>query len=343
MKFFIAAMMSLVVASATAQVSPVSVALTVGQWVLKDTKRVYQVRVTSTGKNPQDARQNAFRKAIELAVGSLVLGETEVKNDTLTRNEIISYSSGYVDDFKIINETGDSVTMDVWVSDSKFAERIEAMGQSSDAKVNGHQMRSDWDRRQAQEDTAELRRKDGVRLMNAVLADYPRAAYKVSINKTSLLKSKSGSPILSFLVKIEFNDKYADSLAEALVLTRDGVINDRTNNGLWVHKGWANLTKGFWRDGTRQQWISTFSRPVSLEIDFGDTKGCWDLFTKLDGRFFGYHKDGDYTIEARSSLKEHFNYVNHPHWKIKDSDFLTWATSINKVEARIVDTNSCGK
>jgi hypothetical protein len=345
MKFFIAAMMSLVVASATAQVSPVSVALTVGQWVLKDTKRVYQVRVEATGRDSADARQNAFRKATELAVGSLVVSSAETRNDALVKNDIISYSSGYIDDFKIIRESSNSVTMDVWVSESKIASRIENMGRASGAKVDGGGVRRDWDRRIAQEETAEVRRQTGNRLNDAVLADYPRAAYKVTVGGTSLVKLSNGVPALSVRVKIEFDDSYAAALAETLVRTRSGTYsgrNGRDNGDLQVERGWANFTMGYWNDNTRRDWIATFNRPVSLELSTGDANACWPL-TKLDGQFFGFTPSNTYVVNARASLTANYNWTNMPYMKMTNSGFVTWVSSLNKVEARVVDTNSCGK
>ncbi len=108
--------------------SPLTIALTVGQWLIKDSQKVYFVKVESTASTPAQAREEGFRLAVRQAVGALVVAETEVKNQQLVRNDIIQYSSGYVQDFKILSESQvgsmSRVVMDVWVSDSKIANRL---------------------------------------------------------------------------------------------------------------------------------------------------------------------------------------------------------------------------
>jgi len=342
MKFIIALMMVGCMTSAAAQDTATTVALNVGQWVLKDTKKVYQIRVEASGKDSNDARQNAFRKATELAVGTLVVSSAETSNDVLVKNDIISYSSGYIDDYRIIRETHNSVVVDVWVSDSKIANRIESMGRTFSAKVDGHGILRDWDRRNAQEETAETRRLAGKRLNDTVLADYPRAAYKATVQGTSLIKLAGGSPALSIRVKVEFDDDYSAALAEALVQTRSGVYrggHGSRNDNLQVERGWVNFTMGYWNDSTRSSWIHTFNRPVSLEISSGDSKACWGL-NKLDGQFFGFTPSNTYVVNARKTLTDHYTWVN---MSMDNSEFVTWASSLNKVEARVVDSAQCGK
>ena len=46
--------------------------------------------------------QNAFSEAIEQTVGVLVDAETVVKNDQLIRDEILTYSRGYVEKYEIV-------------------------------------------------------------------------------------------------------------------------------------------------------------------------------------------------------------------------------------------------
>ena len=61
-KTFIACACSIaIVASATPSYTPLSIALSVGQWLTKDTKKVYYVQVEATADNLEAARQEAFR------------------------------------------------------------------------------------------------------------------------------------------------------------------------------------------------------------------------------------------------------------------------------------------
>ena len=71
--------------------SPLGIVLTVGQWLLQDRRQVYYIQVQAPGDTFDQARQNAFRLAVEQAVGTLILSETESRNARLHRDEIITY------------------------------------------------------------------------------------------------------------------------------------------------------------------------------------------------------------------------------------------------------------
>jgi hypothetical protein len=60
------------------------------------------VVATGVGDTPEAARQNAFSNAIEQVVGALVEAETIVKNDQLVRDQVLTYSRGYVEKFDVI-------------------------------------------------------------------------------------------------------------------------------------------------------------------------------------------------------------------------------------------------
>jgi hypothetical protein len=108
--------------------SPLAIILTVGQWLIKDSQKAYYVQVESTAATAAQARAEGFKLAVSQAVGTLVVTESEVKNQQLVRNEIIQYSSGYIQDFKILSETQvgsmTRIIMDVWVTESKIADRL---------------------------------------------------------------------------------------------------------------------------------------------------------------------------------------------------------------------------
>ena len=59
---FIACACSIAIAvSAAPSYTPLSIALSVGQWLTKDTKKVYYVQVEATADNLEAARQEALR------------------------------------------------------------------------------------------------------------------------------------------------------------------------------------------------------------------------------------------------------------------------------------------
>lgn len=55
-----------------------------------------EVVVTGIGKTEDAANRQAFRNAVDQAVGSVVTAETLVENDALIRDRIVAYSDGYI-------------------------------------------------------------------------------------------------------------------------------------------------------------------------------------------------------------------------------------------------------
>lgn len=342
MKLVVTLLLSFVATIAHCQISPAATAISIGQWVSRNSNSVYHVRVTATGKNSYDARQNGFRKAVELAVGTLVLGESETRNNELIRNDIISYSSGFVDDFKVINETDRSVTMDVWISESKFANRIENMGASNSAAINGQQMKKEWERQIVQEVTSDTRSEQAIRLMDVVLTDYPRAAYKTKITGTALQRSKfGGSPSLVVDVKVEFTETYGDSLLEVLKLTRRGSFSNRWPT-VTIKNGFMNYSKAHWENvSTPKQWEETFSRPIYIQVTLGTEKFCHVI--PLKNEFMGKFSNGDFwfIIDTQTTVKRELFIQNEPRLGMSDSQFVDWLTTIDKAEVRVVESRQC--
>ena len=66
-----------------------------------------EVVVTGVGTDSETAMQNAFSQAMEQSVGLLVDAETVVKNDRLIRDEILTYSRGYVEKYEVVSRWQD--------------------------------------------------------------------------------------------------------------------------------------------------------------------------------------------------------------------------------------------
>lgn len=109
--------------------SPLGVVIAFNTY-FKDKKKVYYIRVESQARDFESAKKQAFRLASEQVAGTVVLSESELRNSNLTRDEIITYSSGLIDEYKIVDrfDSGNSVklTMDVWITESVMAQRLLA-------------------------------------------------------------------------------------------------------------------------------------------------------------------------------------------------------------------------
>lgn len=98
----------------------------------QDDKNVTLV-VSGQGKTQDEAKQNALRSAIEQAFGTFISSKTEILNDNLVTDEIISVANGNIQKFEIISEVqipnGDYATsLEATVSVTKLTSFAESKG-----------------------------------------------------------------------------------------------------------------------------------------------------------------------------------------------------------------------
>lgn len=99
----------------------------------QDDDKTVTLVVSGQGKTQDDAKQNALRSAIEQAFGAFISSKTEIINDSLIKDEIVSISSGNIQKYEIISEVqipgGDFVTsLNAVVSISKLTFFCESKG-----------------------------------------------------------------------------------------------------------------------------------------------------------------------------------------------------------------------
>lgn len=226
--------------------SPISIAITVGKWINSD--KVYYIRVQGRGATEAEARDQAFRFAVDQAIGSLLVSETEVTKDGLKRHDVINYSSGYIQDFEYVdraNYQGDVyLLVDVWVSRSNLAERV--FGKSSaDSNIAGEKLDQSLKSLQIQQNNAD-------RLTNIVLGDYPYKSYKITIKGSGQFVTDQRQPVLRIRYDIAWDDNYLTSLKETLSVTSS---THKKENYIVFHSFWgkgrpdyidANLYRLYW-------------------------------------------------------------------------------------------------
>lgn len=67
------------------------------------------VRAVGEAKTRQNAVQMALRSAVEQVVGTMVVGETKISSSKLMRNKIFAGAEGFVDTYRIVEETEISI------------------------------------------------------------------------------------------------------------------------------------------------------------------------------------------------------------------------------------------
>jgi len=174
--------------------------------------------VIGVGTTFDEAKNNGFSVAVEKAVGSVILVDKEVRGDKLTRDEILSHSAGYVDDYKIISQTSTQgkvvVVMDVDVKHSKIAEKMLNRN-ASPTNIPGNKMNTQYQ-------TYLVERGTGDQVLNTVLKDFPfRALTATPGNIDFMVNSRRESIIvIPYIVKWDYS--YIQAMNEVLKTLEDG-------------------------------------------------------------------------------------------------------------------------
>lgn len=176
------------------------------------------IQVTGEGSTFEEAKQNAFKTAIEFEAGAVVVSERESNNYKLVRNEILVYSSGYITDYKIINTIRQGnhvkVLVDVQVASNKLADRI--LGVGKDAKT------FDTDKHSNQYNSYLQGKQNGDRLLQQLLNDYPKKAYNLTQGVHQLKVDVNRNGIIEIPLELRWNYKFIESFNEALKILQDG-------------------------------------------------------------------------------------------------------------------------
>lgn len=65
----------------------------------------YIFTVSGSGKTQDEAKQSAFRSALEQAFGAFISSKTEILNDQIVADQMASVANGNIQSFSILNES----------------------------------------------------------------------------------------------------------------------------------------------------------------------------------------------------------------------------------------------
>ena len=177
------------------------------------------IRVTGEATTIEQAKENAFRTAVQQQAGAIVLSEREARMSLLTKENISVFSAGYINDFKIvdINQNGSTIiiTMDVLVSDSKLLNQVLTTGrteQGIDGNRAGTAVSTYLDQKQK-----------GDQMLDMVLNTYPQNAFTIQQKPFIIAMDGYRNTLLQIPYTIKWNKDYIYSLNEALTLLEDKV------------------------------------------------------------------------------------------------------------------------
>lgn len=177
------------------------------------------IRVIGEGNTIEQAKETAFRTAVQQRAGAIVLSERQANSGKLEKDNISLYSAGYVDDFKIIdvNQNGSTIriTMDVLVSDSKLLNQVLNTGQTKQG-VNG-------ERAGAALSTFIDQKQKGDKMLDVVLNTYPQNAFIVEQKPYTLTVDSYRNATFNVPYTLKWNYDYIVSMNEAMSLVEDKV------------------------------------------------------------------------------------------------------------------------
>lgn len=175
------------------------------------------IRVTGTGSTQEQALKNAFREAVQIKVGSAILGAREIINDKLSKDEVANYSAGYVDNYKIVDTNTSpemtKVTVDVWVRHSDMAMHKTNFGKD-EKSFNG-------DRLDAQYDTIKTQRNDANVVYEKIVNDFPSKAFDLKFGRPNPIVHPNNELVFEIPYQMSWNQAYLKSMREALSIVGD--------------------------------------------------------------------------------------------------------------------------
>ena len=203
------------------------------------------IRVSGEGSTVEQAKENAFRNAVQQRAGAIVLSERQSSNDKLSKDNISLFSAGYVDDFKIvdINQSNSSIkiTMDVLVSESKLLNQVLSSGQTKQG-ING-------ERAIAAVNTFVDSKVKGDRMLDVVLGTYPKNAYIVEQKPFTVSVDIYRNAVISVPYSLKWNYDYITAMNEAMTMIEDkvgliGFLNLAPSNVIIMAKNPKDLLIG---------------------------------------------------------------------------------------------------
>jgi hypothetical protein len=227
-------------------------------------------RVSGSGSTESQATQSALRSAVEQSK-SVVLTESQVSNNNLVRNDIVSYSSAYVEKYQVVSSKNQNqqwtVIADVWVKDNIIADRI--IGRfSSDAVIDGKSLTGQADRLlTSKERTAN----QGMQLLNTMLADYPTRALTPTVLNSQLQVQGAGAV---FVIKydLQWSNNFLSALKETLGIVQHSFVNNNCANCyVKVTKNWLGFTGSTYDFADREPIDAvrtSLNKPVNVAVSF---------------------------------------------------------------------------
>jgi len=196
------------------------------------------IRVTGMGSTFAEAREDAFRQAIETKVKSVVVSQREHRNNNTTKNDVLVHSAGYVSSYQIVSSYVSNkiyyVTMDVVVNPSHYADRILS-NMPQPQLIDGYDANASYR-------TAVQARDSWNKIEQMIMDDYPRRAFNIDQGTAYTSLSNRNTLLINIPYTLTWNTNYLNAFEELLSMVSDGrggFLNPR-NTSLFSFVGGSN-------------------------------------------------------------------------------------------------------
>jgi len=207
--------------------------------------------VVGIGATPELALQDAFKRAIEKVVGDIVVSTNESRNDRLVRNDILTHSAGYVDNYEVASQVqytdGWHLNVIVHVKSSRIANRILG-GVGSTSTLQG-------DRMAIQHSTYLNERHTGDKLVKEVFGSFPKNAFVVTRKNAQFQLRSDRAAVLVVSYNMKWNKNYVKAMNETMTVLQDGKNNNNSQQRFFIQSvpignSWLGRTDAYYFNDT---------------------------------------------------------------------------------------------
>ena len=183
------------------------------------------IQVQGEGSSFEEAKQNAFKVAIDHQVGVILDTERSLRNGKIVHNQILSYSAGYIISSSLIHHiiirdrNLHQVTFDVTVASSQLKNFLLSSNHNTKS-FNINDIK-------AQTESIKETYKDGMDLLDSTLKFFPKNAFNVETHDFSVVANyhDPNKHFLHIPYSITWNQEYLVALQELLIKFEvEGVI-----------------------------------------------------------------------------------------------------------------------
>jgi hypothetical protein len=163
--------------------------------------------VTGTGERIEDAKTNALRSAIEQAFGAFISSKTDVLNDELIKDEIVSISNGNIQKFDVISQIQSpngsyAITLKATVSVEKLKSFSKSKGIKSE--FNGSLFAANIIQQELNEKAEEIAVKNILKISESIL----KKSFNYELETGKIPIKQDSHYYLGVSVSVKLNDNF---------------------------------------------------------------------------------------------------------------------------------------